>query len=90
VSLPANNRIETVVVWNRMDDGYSDRLTGATVQILNETLAVVAEETIGNSTDLRTFTFTFDDLEGSFVQISGVDANMDLSEVEVYGTSKNV
>ena len=95
VDLGAPHDIKKVVLWNRMDSCCTDRLSGATVSLLDYDSFSVAEMTIGDSTDIEKFELDFNwktyylkrDSWTVKVTLDGAERILTLVEVQVFDAS---
>ena len=89
VDLGRMHKIETIIVWNRTDC-CTFRLSNSDVQVLaDDGVAIIDSKTIGDSTNIASFTFNYSSsgsVEGRYVKVKTNTINyLALAEVEVYG-----
>ena len=91
-------RVEQVIIWNRLEDCCSERLSFAKVRLLtslsNEGSDFTSEVTLPDMTGVPNFvwdtsTLMNTDIVGVYIFIPAVDSYLSLAEVEVMGTHIN-
>jgi len=87
--LGAPHDIKKIVLWNRQDVGLYDRLSFATVFLLDKEGKVNREVTIGNATGITRFAFSENTNSPRFVEVTldGAKRYLSLSEVQVFDES---
>jgi len=84
VDMQSSYRVTKIVVWNRTDGSvYRDYLSGAKVSLLDASGNVEKELSIGDATNLDSFTFTIG-RDTRFVKVSVENNMVSLAEVQVF------